>query len=246
MEMLIACFDCAVADGMPRPFTVHYFEDRAQAVSCPHGHSMLALPQGMKFECLMESGGLALLQNFTLEAVGAFSAARERFYEFALKVLARDAGLDTDGVTNLFKGMSKQTERQIGALMALHSIKFHRRFAPDTTLSATRNDVLHKGIIPTPAEAREYANGVYDEIRSLVDDLHEGCEFALREELGHDMTQRTKGHAPHDVVVSTSGTNLFNISRPSHPDFEVALHGLSQGNVLRFTCTPDALVPRPT
>jgi hypothetical protein len=63
----------------------------------------------------MESGATALLQGFTLEACASVSAALERFYEFALKVMCeKKQSLDRHLRKNVPE-MSRYPERQLDA-----------------------------------------------------------------------------------------------------------------------------------
>jgi hypothetical protein len=73
---------------------VDYYDDGVVHLECTRGHKTIQLIQSAKFEILMESGAAALLNGFTLEACASFSAALERFYEFALRVMctARNSG----------------------------------------------------------------------------------------------------------------------------------------------------------
>jgi hypothetical protein len=130
---------------------------------CSAGHKIAFLVQNTKFEMLLESGATALLEGFTLEACSGFYSALERFYEFALRVICHARGMcDENGnlsevFAKTFAGMSRQSERQLGAFMLLHAMEFDEPYVPPSNLVAFRNNVIHKGEIPTLAEAQSSA-----------------------------------------------------------------------------------------
>src|SRR5688500_12831618 len=113
MKIHLVCSECLFEQGQPgrlQLIQAPYYEDRVAHIECELGHKTIAVLQDSKFEVLMESGAAALANDFTLEAAASFSTALERFYEFGLKVLFKQKGLDTAAYENMFSEMARQSE----------------------------------------------------------------------------------------------------------------------------------------
>ena len=61
-------------------------------LTCDSGHKTAMLHRNRKHQILFESGCLALLDDYTNEAVSSISAALERAYEFFIRVVYRKLG----------------------------------------------------------------------------------------------------------------------------------------------------------
>jgi hypothetical protein len=94
MKMFAMCMQCQTELGHPsfEPFIADYFDEGVAHIECARGHKSAISVQSLKFEVLMESGANALLEGYTFEACAAFSAALERFYEFASQVMCMARG----------------------------------------------------------------------------------------------------------------------------------------------------------
>jgi hypothetical protein len=84
----------------------------------------------------------------------------ERYFEFFIKVTLRSANSDFPDINRIWKNISSQSERQLGAYI----VSYSQSFGEDPLLLNTskevpfRNSVIHKGYIPTKAETIEFAN----------------------------------------------------------------------------------------
>jgi hypothetical protein len=164
MRMLASCMQCQIELGHPsfEPIMVDYYYDGLALVECSAGHKTALLVQSSKFEMLLESGATALLEGFTLEACAGFSSALERFYEFALRVICHSRGMcdengnPSEAFAKTFAGMSRQSERQLGASMLLHAMEFGEPYVPPAKLVEFRNNVIHRGEIPTLTDAQKW------------------------------------------------------------------------------------------
>jgi hypothetical protein len=159
LRILTTCMQCLTETGHPsfEPIIADYFDDGIAYATCSAGHTTAQLVESSKFEILFEAGAIALLEGFTFEAVAGFSAALERYYEFALHVGCVARGLSPELYADMFKEMSRQSERQLGAFMLLHALELGKAYRPDTKMSEFRNSVIHKGQIPTFEAATRYA-----------------------------------------------------------------------------------------
>lgn len=171
------------------------------------------LLQSQKFEVLLESGVNALAAGFTLEAVASFSAALERFYEFCLEVISVRKKMSRTVYEQMFKEMARQSERQLGAFLALHAVELGTAYSPNTKIVDFRNSVIHKGRIPKPDEAKDFCEKVYAEIVLLFENLTQNCAAAISEVVAHDLDTRA-GLVPNGTPrTTTTGTMFFSIAR---------------------------------
>ncbi|EPB5649115.1 hypothetical protein ACRQKW_000682 [Citrobacter braakii] len=225
MKVFAVCMECQIELGHPgfEPFMIPYFDDRIGYVECSRGHKSALMLQSQKFEVLMESGSEALLSGFTLEACASFSSALERVYEFAIKVFILNRGVSKEIFTKMFKEMSRQSERQLGAFMALYLTEVGKVYVPDQNVTKFRNGVIHKGEIPTESDAREYCSKVYSIIRTLTDVLCHDFSDAMNKAIHMDISERMKKIKPEIRITTSTGTNFFNLKSSGQATFEEAL-----------------------
>lgn len=141
---------------------------------CPYGHDTVIILQQQKFEILFEIGAYAITDGYYREAISSFSSALERFYEFFVKVLCHSKGIDEGLFNKTWQDVSKQSERQLGAFIFIYLYEFGKQptILNNTTVKF-RNDVIHKGIIPSKEKAIEYGQKVFDLINPLIKLLKE-------------------------------------------------------------------------
>ena len=212
MKILAICMQCLTELGHPsfEPIDADYYDDGIAYITCSAGHKTAHLIQSSKFEVLLEAGAIALLEGFTFEACASFSASLERFYEFALEVMCDKHKIPLDLYTSMFKEMARQSERQLGAFLLLHAIDFGEPFKPDVKITEFRNSVIHKGLIPNPKEAKDFAARIYVTIQLLNSRLSENhFENMLR--ITNRRLHEKQVNIPNEIKVSTSsGTMFFN------------------------------------
>jgi hypothetical protein len=131
-------------------------------VVCGHGHTSTVALNNLKFELLFEMGINAIVDGYGREAVSSFSAALERFYEFYWRVALAHLSIPEDMVTAAWKALSHQSERQLGAYVSasLSLAKELPRLLNPNKEVAFRNNVVHKGYLPTDEEAIEFGDAV--------------------------------------------------------------------------------------
>lgn len=241
MKIFAFCPGCQIELGHPsfEPFFVPYYEDRIAQLTCSLGHKSELILQSQKFEVLLESGANAFDAGFTLEACTSFSAALERMYEFAIRVLATHLGMSETLLENVFKGMARQSERQLGAFHFLYSLQFETNYAPDKSIVETRNAVVHKGHIPTPDEAHAFCSKVYTEILNVTEKLQGNLQQALDQVITLDLQKRYARSNANMHKASTTGTTFFSLSDASHKrTFDEALLALQHSNALLTSSFP--------
>ncbi len=171
MKLPITCSQCMIDDvSSVRPFaTVEFRDDGRYEVICPKGHKSVAILQQQKFEVLFDIGAYAIGDGYYREAVSSFTSSMERFYEFFIQAVLLEKGVTQDIFEQTWKLVSNQSERQMGAFIFLYLQEFG---TPPKLLSENnskfRNEVVHKGKIPTRQEALDYGQAVLDVIRPIL------------------------------------------------------------------------------
>ncbi len=213
MRLPLPCIECAETKADPATemitgifLFVGMEGDHLFRLSCPEGHSSIVGLQQPHFEMLYESGSLALIDGYYREAVASFASASERFYEYWLRATLLQVGVPADSVDLTWKQMGKQSERQYGAFVSLYVRQKGRmpRTIPDRLVNF-RNDIIHKGLFPSEAEARDYGQEVVGLIAGLWRELDEDAPLgiaALRTEQNAAIT--SAGAYPGQVVTILS------------------------------------------
>lgn len=136
-------------------------DDNVYKLECRKGHKTLAFFQKPKFEILFDLDAMALLDGYQREAVSSFAASLERFYEFCIEVFLENKSITTEQYSNIWKLVSNQSERQLGAYYFLYLCEFNETSIPfGNNQTSFRNKVIHKGYIPTGNEVMKYAEYV--------------------------------------------------------------------------------------
>lgn len=226
MQVFAMCMECQKELGHPsfEPFFVSYYDDRISHVECSRGHKSALVLQSQKFEVLMESGASALAAGFTLEACASFSAALERLYEFAIRVFMVNKGINDDAYAAMFKEMARQSERQLGAFMALYLTEIGSPYKPNKNITEFRNAVIHKGQIPTPEEALTFCANVYGSVLATTDQLRQRFPHALSKAVMLDLLERNQKLPPDLPRATGAGGMLFSLANAQNsPSFAEAL-----------------------
>jgi hypothetical protein len=108
----------------------------------------------------------------------------------------------------MFKEMSRQSERQLGAFMLIHAIDFGQTYKPDTKMSEFRNSVIHKGTIPTGEQAERYAAYVYETVFSLYRKVRGKHPDQVMKVVMQSLAER-QAKVPQGMHVSTNSTTIF-------------------------------------
>ena len=132
-----------------------------------------------EFELLFDLGITAILDSYYREAVSAFAAAIERFYEFFLTAISIKRGVSQEEFDKTWKIIANQAERQLGAFVLLYLNERGR--TPQTLKDKSvsfRNAVIHKGRLPTRGEAIDFGTEV---LMLILSDL----EYLKQSEAAH-------------------------------------------------------------
>lgn len=184
MRVLIPCMQCLQELGRPSgEFSqVEFRDDGRYELTCSSGHRATTVLQQQKFEVLFDIGAHAILDGYYREAVSSFAASLERFYEFAVRVFLASASGSDELFKSAWKSVSSQSERQLGGFVLLWAASFKALPALlNTTRVSFRNDVIHKGKIPTKEEAVVFGNAVLGVVRPNMQMLLENLPGSVQQ-----------------------------------------------------------------
>lgn len=247
MKLRINCMQCFQEQGHPSfEFQqVEIRDDGLYASTCNQGHTTLTVIQQQKFEVLFDFGAMALIDGYPREAVTSIAAALERFYEFYISVTCLKHNIDINTFKATWKHVASQSERQFGAYLFSYLIDHKDAEAPvidnekpnlegvskgkTRTWKEFRNDVVHKGYIPSAAETLAYGNIVYLHLIALFEDLKSRSGDSIQKTTFHHIARANE--AAGGIVVSTmSIPTIVSLTRGEAPpeSLEKALESLAE------------------
>ncbi len=176
MRLAMCCHQCAfggeVSPGALYPVFIEVRDDGRYEFTCQKGHASVVVLQQQKFEVLFQIGAYAILDGYYREAVASFTSSMERFYEFFIKAKLLQDERPENVIDAGWKLVSSQSERQLGAFIFLYLQTFgHEPTLLSTSKVSFRNDVIHKGKIPSRAEALAYGQAVLEVVRPIIDEM---------------------------------------------------------------------------
>lgn len=194
MKLRFTCSECMkeffanAAYGTPEDITavmtslstVEFKDDGRYEMTCREGHISIAFLQQLKFEVLFDIGAYAIIDGYYREAVSSFTSSLERFYEFFIKVVCISKDISELKTLDAWKEISNQSERQLGAFIFLHLLELGSKpILLNNNKIKFRNDVIHKGMIPSKDQAMEYGQAVLDVVKPLLKKLKENYSGAV-------------------------------------------------------------------
>lgn len=231
MRIEIACNICSRNRSEEQSSFVRYSrlcsvrDNGVYEFECPEGHRSITVLRTPKHEVLFAIASNALLDGYLRESIASFAASLERFYEFVIRVICRSKSISQSDIDKCWKLISNQSERQLGAFTMLW---FAEMGDPPILLKDTlvklRNDVIHKGKVPTYEECTKFGQAIIDTIslieRKLLEkfpDSHKDECFALSK------SEREKHKQPFTIL--SIGSPL-NTAIRENVDLEVCLERL--------------------
>jgi len=175
MKLIVPCMECG------NLFLQEQTDEGIYVFKCPKNHENRIVLQNLKFEILFKIGGLAYLDCYYRECVSSITSSFERFMEFYIRVILIKNKLDIELINNTWKQVTRMSERQSGAYKFLYLIN-ERNIPPDLnkikltgkkkySLVEFRNNVIHRGMIPTRDEAYNYADKIFKLISITLSNL---------------------------------------------------------------------------
>ena len=175
MKMYCSCHQCmkeSVGDVFLFGEGIGNLAEEGYVVfTCEKGHTTYFNNQSFKFETLFNKALKFYVDGEYEASLLMFSNSLERFYEFFIKSMCRNDGLDNLLIDySLFnrEGMNR-SENQLGAFALLHLLKFNEYpVVLNNKQRQLRNDVVHNGKIIDKVDCYKYGNAVFDIIKEVV------------------------------------------------------------------------------
>lgn len=224
MKIIASCMECLREDRKPSGLrAVDYFDNGIARFVCEKGHENAIVIQDPRFELLFQASLAALDDGFLYEAVACASASAERFCEFFIQVICASHSMPHDVYDDMYKGMSAQSERQLGAFMVLYATTFGKayRYSPDR--QKFRNDVIHKGRIPNHDEALKFVVDIYEFINNTYRELSINHAYHLNN-VEAALVGKKYAEIKHEKRSTYSGPRIFG----GEGAFDVAFNSFKQ------------------
>ncbi len=209
--------------------TPHMLHDSGvHEIKCPRGHEYSVVLSAAKYEILYDLGMNALGDGYTRESVSSFASALERFYEFFIKFQMVNTGTTSELADQAWKTVSNQSERQLGAFTYLY-LSSLGELPPELSSNdrGFRNNVIHKGYIPSVDEAIGFGKVVYNHIMAVISELE--VKYGRQKLYDFYTSQLPQGGSSWVVSESAKSMNLSQTSGgTSVVDFDTMLQRFSR------------------
>ncbi len=240
MRLERSCTECSlqIAPGQSRTVYSRVCSIRDDGVyefECPNGHRTITVLRTPKHEVLYTIGANALLDGYLRDALASFAASLERYYEFALRVIARHRRIEPDTFNVTWRLLSKQSERQFGAFVIAWVSETGKPYTSISKrriddLTHLRNEVIHQGKIPTALECKDYGQYVLDIAAPVEEVLLTDYRAAHKDEcFAHSREVRKSSPSPLTVL---SIYSVFNTAMKNDRKLEPALKRLEDARKL--------------
>jgi len=233
VKLLISCMKCLEEFGHPTDemSRVEFCDNGRYEITCSHGHKTVTILQQQKFEILFEIGANAIIDGYYREAVSSFTSSLELFYEFCIRVFMQRVNNSEELLRRGWKEISNQSERQLGAFIFLWIYCIGEMpDLPSRKQNEFRNDVIHKGKIPTKEEALIYGNEILKVVRPKIKLIQEKYPDEVRKEVFCHLHDVRKGSDSNlkTATMCVSTIISLNIGDKNHHEktFEEALVGI--------------------
>jgi hypothetical protein len=233
MRINISCAQCAQAAGGIAVFHLETIrDDGLYTRKCPRGHDLLVATQTLRHEMLFEIALNAIVDGYRREAISSLAASVERFYEFSLRVLARNRQLSSEVFDSAWKAVAVQSERQLGAFVFLYAACFGELpCLLSNDMVALRNEVIHRGALPDQAKVLKFGAASYEVIQSGIRKLRLNCLDDVNAALvAHvsEIAAKMTGY-PRAFQVTPTALNVITDTAAGFPPFGqiLARYGIS-------------------
>ena len=211
------CVDKNRADGLPMPSWIlaPVRQDQIYVRTCDRGHTFLVCYQHQHFDMLYMAGLNALVDGYFRDAVTSFVACLERFYMHYAEEALHHNSIPQDEIDKSAK-IASLSERQFGFFVTAYLFTTHK--APrniDKThvgkrdFKNYRNEVIHNGLLPSKAEAKEVGQAVFDYIKEICGNT----DFMKAENGAHIVS----GHMQLKTSLKLWDSATQNASFDGHP-----------------------------
>jgi hypothetical protein len=216
VRIYLTCMKCQTEGVSPTEFIAAELENSGlyRMVCGQRNHETVTCLQAQKFEVLFDLATHAIVDGYYRDAVSSFTSSLERFFEFCIGVICDKQGVDMAALEAAWKHVSSQSERQIGAYIFSYLLSMK---TPPKLLSQKntefRNDVIHKGRIPSREEAIQFGEAVAEVITRTLSDLRSNDETYIQAAVQRYVTELHKKVTVPDVALIAIGT-FIGLTRP--------------------------------
>ncbi|KGB24044.1 hypothetical protein AtDm6_1455 [Acetobacter tropicalis] len=214
MKAIRACLQCSLdrnIHNFSSDKSVRIPDDGVIEIKCEYGHHTVIIIQQEKFEILSQMAIRAIVDGYYRDAIASFSGSLERLYEFFVRTICRKHRIYDSHFATSWKEMSNQSERQLGAFIALHLLETGQ---PPKLLSHKntnfRNSIIHKGTFPSRDKTVQFGQAVLDCALPLVKLLKSEAYLPTVNALGMDsICARAK--PAHDRGLRTTTQCIYTL-----------------------------------
>ncbi len=197
---------CFQEQGKPSSFTLADLQDDGLYwMRCHAGHETVTCLMQHKFEVLFDLAANAIVDCYYREAISSFTSCLESFYKFYINIICIKHNINKNKFQDAWSTIAAQSERQLGAYIFVYLLENNE---PPKLLHGNkvsfRNEVIHKGKIPSKQEAIEYGQEIFDIIVPVLSKLKENEIKHLNEAVSRhakDTQKKIKGK-PHISYMS--------------------------------------------
>lgn len=248
MKIMTVCTEClreSIDPSKDPSKAYNYLEVTSESLyfgKCKYNHDISYSVQGTGFETLFELGILALNEGFTREAISSFAVAIERCHEFILKVLMLEMEVGMDHIEETWKYVSPQSERQLGAFYFCYLATINE-VPPKISNNKMqfRNNVIHKGYIPTVQEASGYEKFAYNYILQLLIKVKETCNpNHIFEVMVLNQKNYNKNPIHGEIKTISTSFNLFGSDSP----LEIIRDYTYENQIAKFLKNQEGFYPK--
>ena len=223
MKLPIYCSLCITDADKPRMALalVELQEDDLYVFTCSRGHVSKTYLQANRFEVLFDLGLEAAVDGYHRQSIANFMSSLERFYEWYINLSCLVRGINYENRERIWKSISQQSERQLGAFYYLWTIDFGDAplMLPQRQVKF-RNNIIHKGQIPSRKEALEFGQDVINllyEQMNQVKNLHSDAVDKLT--LQRIINQSKISSSQFSTMALATSINTIGSYDPDHrPD----------------------------
>lgn len=247
MKIYINCAECFKIQGFPS-FEFQKTEmtnDGLLSSTCSKGHTTLTMVQQQKFEILFEIAALALIDGYPRETITSTAAALERFYEYYIRLVCMKKKVNIEQFNELWeKNVNNQSERQFGAFLFTYFFDNNGKIPPladklkpeipdiskkDTkTWTEFRNNIVHKGYIPSLNEATCYMEIIFKYLNELINDIKVNYSQEMQSVTISHLDNLSKKNGNNHVISTMSMSTILNLNENNHLTLKEALENLKQ------------------
>jgi len=166
LKIIVRCHQC---DSNEEAALLEIGNENLHQVICDKGHRSSIIITQQKHEILFEVAAYAIVDGYYREAISSFAPSLERYYEFFIKVISVE--LPCKEFEKAWKQVAIQSERQLGGYIFLYlNVYLTSPNILPQPLVKLRNDVVHKGHIPSREDALKFGEAV-------AQIINEGCNL---------------------------------------------------------------------